>query len=469
MSALSIFRSAAQLGINVLLAFFIDPSEYGLVAFSTPFIVLISMLTDLGMSSALVRIEGLERKTVGAAFTLLISLGAAFALVLVVCTPFIAMGVKMPGLPGVLSGMTFGAILSITAIVPRAMLERALDYSKIALTESLAVAVAGVSAVLLAASGAGVWALVSFMIITNALRAILFCFLARNWLSISFEWRRCAGIVTFGGWVLLTNLLTFLARNFDNLLIGTVLGAASIGLYGLSYQFMLIPMIAITWPASGVLLATLSRGGYDGPQAERIILATIGVTATITFPMMICLSLVFPDFANAVLSPKWREISEILPWLAPLGALQSISSYNGTVLLVAGRARAQFVYAVLNTVLTMLACIIGIQWGLMGMVKAVVIVGTIISLWFIGVVVSVSRLHWLNLAKALVPAACSSAAAILVAMLFHSWPPHLPAPYVALAAGLAIAVLAVYALFLGQLKSWGKALASRNSPEPVVA
>lgn len=469
MSGLSVFRSAIQLGINVLLAFFIDPAQYGLVAFSTPFITLIGMLTDLGMSSALVRMEALDRRTVGAAFTLLVSIGAGLAVLLIASTPFIAHGVKMPALPGVLSGMTFGAILSIVAIVPRAMLERALAYSKIALTESAAVTVSAVLAVTLAMLGAGVWALVAFMILTNALRAIVFCLLAREWLALSFEWRRCAGIVTFGGWVLLTNLVTFLARNFDNLLIGAVLGAASVGLYGLAYQFMMIPMIAVTWPASGVLLATLSRGGYDERQRERIVLATIGVTAAITFPLMICLSLVFPDLARHALSAKWRGIGEILAWLAPVGALQSIAAYNGAVLLVAGRARAQFLYSVVNTGLTMLACIIGIQWGLMGMVKAVAIIGVILSIGFLALIVGVARLHWLKLAKTLVPAACSSAVAVAVAALFHAAPLTLPAPYVVLAAGLGLAVLLVYAAFFGQFKAWGRVLATRRSPEPVIA
>lgn len=469
MSGLSVFRSAVQLGINVLLAFFIDPSEYGLVAFSTPFIVLISMLTDLGMSSALVRMEILDRKTVGAAFTLLVSIGALLATALIATTPFIAARVHMPRLPGVLSGMTFGALLSIAAIVPRAMLERALDYSKIALTDGGAVIIAAAVAVGLAVAGAGVWALVAFMVLTNAIRAGTFWVLARDKMALSLEWKRCAGIVTFGGWVLLTNLVTFLARNFDNLLIGAVLGAASVGLYGLAYQFMMIPMIAVTWPASGVLLATLSRGGYDADQAERITLATIGVTAAITFPLMICLALVFPELAKSLLSPKWQGIGEILAWLAPLGALQSIASYNGALLLVAGKARAQFLYSVLNTVATMLFCVIGIHWGLMGMVKAVVLIGTIMGLGFLLLIIGVARLHWLKLGRALIPAACSTAVALAVAALFRSWPMHLPAPYIVLSLGLMIAVLAVYGLFFGQFKSWGKILASRRTPEAVVA
>jgi hypothetical protein len=114
-------------------------------------------------------------------------------------------------------------------------------------------------------------------------------------------------------------------------------------------------------------------------------------------------------------------------------------------------------------------CIVGIQWGLSGMVKAVALAGTIMSVGFLGLIIGVARLHWLKLARALVPAACSSAVALVVAALFHAWPTKIPAPYIALAVGLALAILAVYALFLGQFKNWGKVLASRGAPAAVVA
>jgi hypothetical protein len=105
----------------------------------------------------------------------------------------------------------------------------------------------------------------------------------------------------------------------------------------------------------------------------------------------------------------------------------------------------------------------------MGMVKALVVMGTILSLGFLVLIVAVARLHWMKLAHALVPAACSSAVAIAIAAVFDFWTPQIPAPYFVLPAGLVVAILVVYALFFGQFKAWGASLAARKQPEPVTA
>ena len=55
MSGLSLYRNAVQFGMNVAIAAFVLPGDYGLIVFTTPFLVLIAMLTDLGMTSAKMR------------------------------------------------------------------------------------------------------------------------------------------------------------------------------------------------------------------------------------------------------------------------------------------------------------------------------------------------------------------------------------------------------------------------------
>jgi hypothetical protein len=300
---------------------------------------------------------------------------------------------------------------------------------------------------------------------------LIFCILARNWLTLSLEWKRCAGIVTFGGWVLLTNLVTFLARNFDNLLIGTVLGAAAVGLYGLSYQFMMIPMIAVTWPASGVLFATLSRGGYDEDHAERI---TLAIDRRHGGDHLSADDLPQPGLSRTGQESRSRRngraSARSSAWLAPARcALQSIAAYNGALLLVAGKARAQFLYSVLNTVATMAVLPRSASsGGSPGWSRR----------WhadrarscrsgFLALIIGVARLHWLKLARALdARRACSTCGGA------RSWP--CPVPFVARQASAgalyraggwadALAVLAVY----GLCSSASSKAGGRSSPAAV--
>ena len=80
------------------------------------------------------------------------------------------------------------------------------------------------------------------------MRLAAFGWTMRGVLRPNARFGQLAGLLSFGGWVLANNILNFLARNSDNLLIGAWLGAAAVGVYGLAYQFMLAPLMAITWP-----------------------------------------------------------------------------------------------------------------------------------------------------------------------------------------------------------------------------
>lgn len=452
MSGLSVLRSAVQLGINILLAFYIGPQDYGLVVFSTPFILLMNMLTDMGMSSALVRMRDLDRETTGAAFSLLLTVGSTLALLLILAAPLIAYNVGMPKLPLVLAGMAISGALGVGAIVPRGILERKLAYPRIALVESGAVLASAAIAISMAVLGFGVWSLVALNIAINGIRLFFFLRMAWGDISWSIDWAKCRPMISFGTWVLLSNLTNFLARNFDNLLVGTVLGAASVGIYGMAYQFMMIPMIAITWPASGVLLATLTRNGVTTRDASRIVTATVGITASLTFPLMIGIALIFPVLAQ-YMSNKWLGIGTIVAWLAPLGAVQSISAYNGTLLLVSGRAKAQFFLGLLNTGITIVACVLGIQWGLIGMVKALVVCGYFVAIGYIVLIVRLAHLGWSDMKAAVLPPVCACTLAFVALILLRPILTQKLELYV-LPTVFGGAVLLVYALFRERLLSW---------------
>ena len=83
MSGLSLYRNAVQFGMNLVVAAFVPPGAYGLVVFITPFLVLIAMLTDLGMTSAITRAPSLSRAEAGAAMGAMMAGGLVGALSLV--------------------------------------------------------------------------------------------------------------------------------------------------------------------------------------------------------------------------------------------------------------------------------------------------------------------------------------------------------------------------------------------------
>ncbi|MDB5701922.1 MAG: lipopolysaccharide biosynthesis protein [Sphingomonadales bacterium] len=417
MSGLSLYRNAVQFGMNIAIAAFVTPVDYGLVVFTTPFVVLIAMLTDLGMTSAITRAPVVTRDEAGAAFVAMVMGGVGCAALLAAVAYPLQRAIGMAGLAPVMLGMAVVVIFSVTASTPRALLERKLLYGRIAAIEAAAIAIAAVIGLFAAWHGAGVWSLVLYNLINHGLRATSFGWLARHELVPNTRLRQLGELLSFGGWVLATNLLNFVARNSDNLLIGAWLGAAAVGVYGLSYQFMLAPLMAITWPTSGILLATLRNQDPHGETARRMVESVLSATAMLTVPAMLYLTFGLSFPVGALLSARWSHVPEIVAWLAPAGALQSIASYNGALLMVAGKARAQFALTIVNTIVLVATFVIALPFGLLALVKAYAVVITVLSIAFLWMIVALTGLSWQRLLRSLAPALLGTGAALTVVAL----------------------------------------------------
>ncbi|PZP32066.1 MAG: hypothetical protein DI603_11455 [Roseateles depolymerans] len=461
MSLLNVAKAAAALLISVAIASRVAPSEFGLVAFSIPLMAFLTLLTDLGLSSAIVRHTALDRQQTGAVVSLLGLAGLGGAALLALSAGALEHALHLPGLTPVLLGFAWITAMSIWATAPRALLERGLAYPRIAAVE--AVALLGGLAVFAAVLQlqAGVLALVAYHATLQTLRALLFTRLAWALFELSLRWRRIASLLQVGGWVLANNLLSFAARNADRMLIAPVLGATALGLYGLAYQFMTIPLVLLSWPVSGVLLSALSRLRHDPAGQREVTAAVLTGTATFSLPLMAYLMLLAPQALAQVYAQRWAGLSTLVMLLAPAGMLQSLAVYCSSVLLEAGRHRLNFLLGLLWGGGLTVTFVASVSWGLNALTLSFALVSSAISLLMIVVMCRSAGLGAGRFARCLLPggvaALAGSAAGLLVQQQFAG---SAHGGLQALLAGAAFvaAALAACALLRGRLLDSGRAL-----------
>lgn len=468
MSGLSLYRNIVQFGMNIVIAAFVPPGAYGLVVFTTPFLVLTAMLTDLGMTSAITRAPSLSRDEAGAAMGAMMVGGGVWAALLVAGAWPLERAIGMDGLAPVMAAMAGILTLSISAATPRALLERALRYGDIARIEAIAIGLSAVAGLFVAAHGGGVWSLVLYNLMVQALRLTAFWWTVRHDLRPNLQFARLRSLLSFGGWVMASNLLNFFARNSDNLLIGAWLGAATVGVYGLAYQFMLAPLMAITWPTSAILLATLRDQDPRGDRAQAMVESVLSATALVVVPAMLYLTFGLSFPVHALLSPRWGEVPSIVTWLAPAGALQAIASYNGALLMVAGRARAQFILTIVNTVVLVTTFVAALPFGLMVLVQAYTVVVSLLSVAFLGMIVMLTGLSLRRLIATLAPALLASGAGMLAVSQIVGMHPATWSAWIGATAIYGAAVISCYVGFRGQVRSIVAVLFVRSAaPAPV--
>jgi len=452
MSGVNVVKSIVQFLMTLLMTYFVTPAQFGLVAFSLPFVAFIALLTDLGLSSAMVQRSTLTREETGAAVTLMLAIGVGCAAILAALAGPLAGAVRMEGLSTVLAALSISVVLSIAALGPRAVLERQLRYQTVAAVEAGASVTAAATGVVAAVLGWGIWALISYYVLVQVLRATAFAVITRHQIRLNLRWRGVSSILTFGGWVLASNILNFAARNIGNLLIGASLGSAAVGLYGIAFQVMIMPLTILSWPASGVLLATLSRM-TDRRQQGNIVGAMMGATAIITFPAMFYLTFGLRYPVTMVLSEHWIAAVPVISVLAPVGAVQSLAAYVGAVLLANGEARLQFNTSAANSVAMIATFVFALPFGLVGMSQAYLVTATVISAALVWMICWKLRLPYLSLAKGLLPGFSATALGLAAVWLTTRFEAASFEQWSRATSVYAIVVLVTYALFYRIVKA----------------
>jgi O-antigen/teichoic acid export membrane protein len=408
MTGLNVAKAAASVFISLLIAGHVPPDQFGLVALAVTLMTLIMLITDMGLSSAIVREPDLDQHKAGSAIGLMGVAGLLGGLLIAVAAAPVEKAMGLAGLTPVLLGFGLVTACSVWATGPRALLERQLSYQRISTVEAVGLILALVVFFVSLRAGVGVMAIVAFHAVLQAVRAVAFTVLARPCYVVGFDLRAVSPLARVGGSVLGANLLSYSARNLDRMLIGPVIGATALGLYGLAYQFMTIPLMLISWPASGVLLSTLSRLGRDSPAQSKVICAVFTATAAISIPMMTFLTFGAHFPVGHFYAGRWGGLSEIIAILAPVGAVQSIAAYNSAVLLHAGRIRLNFMLGVVNGVGLSAVFLCSVWFGLKALVISYAVAAFLISVVVTYYTCVCGRISAAQMLRCIVPGAAAA-------------------------------------------------------------
>ena len=133
---------------------------------------------------------------------------------------------------------------------------------------------------------------------------------------------------------------------------------------------MTLPLVLLSWPASGVLLAILSRMD-NRTERTSLISAAISLTANITFPLMTFVGLALDFPIRHFYSNHWAGFAADHSVAGkPVGAIQSIAVYNGPVLIERRKMKLNFILGVLNGVGLGLVFVFSVFFNLMVLVTA---------------------------------------------------------------------------------------------------
>jgi O-antigen/teichoic acid export membrane protein len=371
----------------VVLARLLTPQDYGLIAmvavvtnFSYPF-------RNLGLSAATIQKATIDNRQVSNLFWVNVGISVAIMLLTMAFAPAVAWFYGEPRLILITIAVAGGFIFTGLAIQHEALLKRQMRFFGLAASELGSMFAGTIAAIALAWWGAGVWALVGANLVTA------FAFMTGVWLAC--RWRpglpsRNSGVrsmLKFGGNLTGNNVLNYIARNIDNLLIGRVWGPRQLGLYARAYQLLLLPLDQISAPIDGVAITALSRLTDDPERYRGAYLRMLEKLVMVTMPAMALMIGTSDWLVRMMLGPQWIETGRIFAILGILGLIEPAFNTMGWLLISQGRTHHVFQWGIIDAVLSIASILVGLPWGAIGVATAYALTGVCIrkplQLWFV--------------------------------------------------------------------------------------
>ena len=372
-------RQILQLAVTAVLARLLVPDDFGLMSVTLVVVGILGLVRDLGTAVTIVQVPSLTTRLIATLFWANVALGFAGALGVALLAPVIAAVFREPQLAQIVPVAAIAFLVSSLSIVQQALMERGMRFRAVASIELAAVIAGGIVAVVAALAGLGVWSLVAQSIAAAATGTVLYT-MAGDWRpSREFSFTDLRGVARFGLGVTGFNLFNYAARNADYVLIGATLGAGPLGQYTLAYRVMLYPLQAVAGVISRATFPVFARLQDDDAGLRRLYLHAVSMIALIAFPMVFGVMATSDRLVAVLFGPDWTQAGQVLAILAPVGLVQIITMTVGPLYQAMGRSGVMLAWGVGSGVLTVIAFVIGLRWGIYGVAAAYLIVTIILA------------------------------------------------------------------------------------------
>lgn len=386
-------RFVVQLASAVILSRLLTPQDFGLVGMVTAITGFLLMFKDLGLATVTVQRDDLSHAQVTTLFWVNAGISTLFMVATVAIAPVVAKFYGEPRLFWVTIVSSLGFFLSGLTVQHQALLRRQMRFTILACIEVASLAVGVLLATISAWLGAGYWALV-YLSLGMGLTTVSAVWLACRWRPGLPRRDKTAGtLLRFGGHLTIVEILMYVGRNIDNVLIGRFYGAAALGQYSKAYSLLMLPVQQIAGPLASVAIPTLSRLRHEPARFRKALVSIQQVIAFVMVPTVAFMIATADWLVRIVLGPQWEEAGHLFAILGFAALTESLGNAGFCVLTAQGRTDRLLQWGILNTIVTVLAILAGLPWGPRGVAIAYAISGLLIRtplmFWIAGTVSSV--------------------------------------------------------------------------------
>ncbi len=313
-----------------ILARILTPAQFGVYGIALLILGLLETLTETGINVFLIQEKSETEDYLNSAWVVSVLRGALIALVILLTIPLTTSFFKSPESSPLLYLVAAVAFVRGFVNPMEVQFQKTLKFKKEFLFQSALFLADAAAAITLGFMTKSESALPLGMLTAAVLEVVLSFVIFRKKPRFAVEGDKVRKVISAGKWITGAGTFGYLFQNIDNIVVGRVLGTASLGFYQQAYRISTLPVSEVGQIFNKVTFPVFVKISGEKARLKSAYLKTLLLILGVVLPFGLLVILFSKPIILVLLGPSWLPIEPALKVLAVFGVLKSIlnSSYS---------------------------------------------------------------------------------------------------------------------------------------------
>jgi len=335
--------TALQLIQIFILARFLQPEDFGLMAMVMVVLGFSQIFTQVGLAEAIVQKKSQTQFQLASLYWFNVLFSIILYMVVFLTSPLVAAGFGEPALNKILPLAAVSILIISFGSQYQALAQKSLHFKHLAVIDLTGALVTFLVSVLCAwILNLGIWALIYGYLCGVIVRTILLVLHGhRNygWPIMHFSITDVSGYIEFGLHRFGALCINYINTKLDQLIIGALFGSQTLGFYSMAVNLVLLPIQKINPIVTRVAFPAFCLIQDEIKSLRKSYFNMLRMLMLIIAPILLGVTAVAPIAVPVLLGEKWAPIVIILQGLSIYALFRSIGNAGGSVIIAKGYAK----------------------------------------------------------------------------------------------------------------------------------
>lgn len=362
---LFIGRYFVNAAATAVLSRLLTPADFGIVAMAMTLATFCQIFADMGLGWVTIQRSEISQTQLSNLFWINTLAGGLLWAICAAAGPLLNAFFHRTDLVPIAAVSGAGLFLAGLSTQPIALMRRKLQLRELLSIQIAATILGGVVAVFTAMLGLSYWAIVIQGLALQL--ATLIAVVARTGFRVGLPHGGVGtkSLAAFGGFLTIYNVMSYLAKSLDNIIVGKFAGPEQLAFYSRAYFLMTLPALFAASSLANVMVPALAALKHQPLEFERAYRKAVVAIGYIAFPISAGLALTAGETIPLLYGRQWIAVIPLLIWLSFGGFFYSTHCFTW-LFVVCGKEREFALWGVATVIVYGSAFALGIHWGTLG-------------------------------------------------------------------------------------------------------